>query len=466
MHLVKELLEAASSLLLFGSLLFFCYCLVIYLYYLGFGLFVIMKFFWQKWNGMGIGKIKGTHMKHSKSHQDIEDEALELSKVSEGEIVSPTIFHDNTSSSLCSMSMLGQSESSNYDVAVDAKISQCPSGGGDNLASSTGITCEADKEQVFVGRSDNDCRDCDSVHGSTVFKDDVENSANLTNLDTGPPAVNPLPDASFDHDKKHYDGRLLEYECLECLSAANHDIEHEKNSNDNGTERSFVPDSVVYTPLSKMLDHDRADSFECNEDLGDWRVYWDSFYKRNYFYNIKTYSSTWYPPPGMEHLAYGDINNKSNEESTEATEMDVCPVAEVTDLCTLQTKIDLFEESISNGKLGGQPPDELAVGIGHGADSSMSCVDVTTASRSLEHTDELYEINRSSVDVNTSCLLPNSLEHIDRYFFPISVCVFLYIFIKFCIYTCVNLPDKCNKIISCVVTHEDDEAFQVFDISR
>ncbi|KAF3965632.1 hypothetical protein CMV_010200 [Castanea mollissima] len=287
----------------------------------------------EKWNGMGIGKRKGTRMKHSKSHQDIEDEALELSKWM-------------------------------------PKYPNAP-------------------------------------------LDDVENSANLTNLDTVPPAVNPLPDASFDHDKKHYDGRLLEYECLECLSAANHDIEHEKNSNDYGTEQSFVPDSVVYTPLSKMLDHDRTDSFECNDDLGDWMVYWDSFYKRNYFHNIKTYSSTWYPPPGMEHLACGDINYKSNEESTEATEMDVRPVAEITDLCTLQTKIDLFEESISNSKLGGQPPDELSVGIGHGADNSMSCVDVTTVSRSLEHTDELYEINRSSIDVNTLCLLPNSLEHID-----------------------------------------------------
>lgn len=45
--------------------------------------------------------------------------------------------------------------------------------------------------------------------------------------------------------------------------------------------------------------------------------------------------------------------------------------------------------------------------------------------------------------------------------FSISVCVSIYIFIKFSIYACVNLPDKCNKIISC-----GDEAFQVFDISR
>lgn len=50
--------------------------------------------------------------------------------------------------------------------------------------------------------------------------------------------------------------------------------------------------------------------------------------------------------------------------------------------------------------------------------------------------------------------------------FSISVCVSIYIFIKFSIYACVNLPDKCNKIISCAVNHEDDEAFQVFDISR
>ena len=384
--------------------------------------------FLQKWNGMGRGKRKGTRSKHSNSHQDIEDEELELSKVSEGEIVSP-IFHDNTSSSLCSMSMLGQSESSNYDVAVDAKISQCPSGEADNSASSTGIYCDADKEQVLDGRSDIvsiDGRGCDSVCSSTVFNDDVKNSANLTNLDAGHSTQSYLLDASFDHDMQEYDGK---YD-LEVLSAAYCDTKHEINSNDNSTEQPSVPDSVAYTIFSKTLDHNGTDNFECSDDLGDWMVHWDSFYKRNYFYNIKTHSLTWYPPPGMEHLAYRDIDNELKEVIAEVTEMDVSPAVEVTDLCNLQTKIDSFEESINNGKLGDPPPDELSVGIGHGAGNSMSgvAVAVTTVSRSLEHTDELNGINRNCINVNTLCLLPNALEHIDRYCLPF-VCVFLY----FCI---------------------------------
>lgn len=424
----------------------------------------------KKWNGMGRGKRKGcgTRMKHSNSHQDIKDEELELSKVSEGEIVSPTIFHDNTSSSLCSMSMLGQSESSNYDVAVDAKISQCPSGEADNSASSTGIYCDADKEQVLDGRSD--IVSIDGRGSSTVFNDDVKNSANLTNLDAGHSTQRYLLDASFDHDMQEYDGK---YD-LEVLSAAYCDTKHEINSNDNSTEQPSVPDSVAYTIFSKTLDHNGTDNFECSDDLGDWMVHWDPFYKRNYFYNIKTHSSTWYPPPGMEHLAYGDIDNELKEVIAEVTEMDVSPAVEVTDLCNLQTKIDSFEESINNGKLGDPPPDELSVGIGHGAGNSMSGVAVTTVSRSLEHTDELDGINRNCINVNTLCLLPNALEHIDSSGIKIKQPVYD----EVCSgdlqqkYTdrpdelnCVDLLDKYNNIISCDVNYEDDEASQVLDIS-
>ncbi|XP_059454311.1 uncharacterized protein LOC132184626 isoform X2 [Corylus avellana] len=411
----------------------------------------------EKRNGMGKAKRKGTRVKHSNNHQDIEDKAIELSQVSEGEIVSPIIFHDNTSSSLCSMTMLGQSESSNYGVAVDVKISQCPSN-GDNSASSTGITCDTDKGGVFYGISDigsYDGRGCDS--------------ANLTNWNAGPPTRRYLMDADFDHNKKECNETLLDYECSEGLSAACYNTGNENNSNNMSTEQQCASDSVACTVCSKSLDHNGTDKCKCNDDLGDWMVYWDSFYGRNYFYNIKTHASTWYPPPGMEHLAYGVVNN---ELIAEGTEMDVTFGEEIADVCNLQTKIHSFEESLNNDKLGAQLPDELSVGIGLGADNTLSGVAVTTASKSFEHTDALYEITSCN---NESALsfLPNTPEHIDSSGIKIKQPVYCEVFSGDLRQTyadrpdeldCVDILDKPNKIIICDV-NEDDEAFQLLEIS-
>uniref|UniRef100_A0ACD5XM32 Uncharacterized protein n=1 Tax=Avena sativa TaxID=4498 RepID=A0ACD5XM32_AVESA len=38
-------------------------------------------------------------------------------------------------------------------------------------------------------------------------------------------------------------------------------------------------------------------------EYGDWKVLWDQFYSRYYFYNIHTQESTWYPPHGLEDFA-------------------------------------------------------------------------------------------------------------------------------------------------------------------
>ncbi|VVA92741.1 unnamed protein product [Arabis nemorensis] len=57
-----------------------------------------------------------------------------------------------------------------------------------------------------------------------------------------------------------------------------------------------------------------------NHDSNEWKVYWDSFYGRSYFYNIKTQESTWEPPLGMEHLAYCYETHNLDELALETTE--------------------------------------------------------------------------------------------------------------------------------------------------
>lgn len=47
-----------------------------------------------------------------------------------------------------------------------------------------------------------------------------------------------------------------------------------------------------------------SQSYELGAEHGssEWKVYWDSFYGRSYFYNVNSQESTWQPPLGMEHL--------------------------------------------------------------------------------------------------------------------------------------------------------------------
>ncbi|XP_020521124.1 uncharacterized protein LOC18431442 isoform X2 [Amborella trichopoda] len=73
-------------------------------------------------------------------------------------------------------------------------------------------------------------------------------------------------------------------------------------------EQLWNSQSVDCLDPSVSIEHDCQDgdvtcSMDHFNDLGVWRAVWDSYYDRNYFYNIETYETTWYPPLGVEHLA-------------------------------------------------------------------------------------------------------------------------------------------------------------------
>uniref|UniRef100_A0A0D3FJG8 Trimethylguanosine synthase n=1 Tax=Oryza barthii TaxID=65489 RepID=A0A0D3FJG8_9ORYZ len=70
----------------------------------------------------------------------------------------------------------------------------------------------------------------------------------------------------------------------------NKDVDHET------CQSSAEPSPVDNNPAQKS---DSSFYFE----YGDWRVLWDPFYSRYYFYNILTQESTWYPPHGLEDFA-------------------------------------------------------------------------------------------------------------------------------------------------------------------
>ena len=345
------------------------------------------------------GKRKSKQMKHPHCDKQIEDGVLEFPKVSEGDIVSPTVFHDKTSNSLCCMSMLGKSEFSCCDIAVDVNKSQCSTGEGDDSVSLTaGTTNGATKKFICDGNSDimaNDCPGCDFVENDSVSKDDMETAADKMNINSETSA-SCLVDAEIDCGKKEVDGRLVEFEHLDGSLVACHDAQGEKICDDISIEQLGVPNLVLPSQSSEVIDHDGIDSCESYGGFGDWRVYWDSFYMRNYFYNIKTHESTWFQPPGMEFLL-GDITNEFSEIIPEQDYM------KAVDACGLQ---NIFVVSNPGDEVAGQPSNEHSVGIELDAEKSMSSMtmpDVSSCS--------LQEINRNCNDKIPSCILSESDTH-------------------------------------------------------
>ncbi|XP_048436785.1 trimethylguanosine synthase-like isoform X3 [Pyrus x bretschneideri] len=140
----------------------------------------------EKRNRKTEGKRKGMRLKQTDSSLDVVGGAMEPSKVSEGDTVSPMIFDGNTSSSLCCLPMMGQSESSSSDVAAGAVEFQCPSVEGDNPENSTEITGDAVEEQDHDGILAivcNDAQGCDPLHRGHVLNDIMRIAVSSTDLD-------------------------------------------------------------------------------------------------------------------------------------------------------------------------------------------------------------------------------------------------------------------------------------------
>lgn len=94
---------------------------------------------------------------------------------------------------------------------------------------------------------------------------------------------------------------------------------------------------------TSALNHDGRSVF------GDWKVYWDNFYSRNYFYNLISQECTWDPPPGMEELVFINIKDKATEPENDTANLDVTLAGfeESADQflsCGAQPTLDLSEE--------------------------------------------------------------------------------------------------------------------------
>ncbi|GMI96731.1 hypothetical protein HRI_003342400 [Hibiscus trionum] len=327
---------------------------------------------------MTISRKKGTRPKRFSVHNDTE-EALEFSKVSEMAIESP-IFDDKTSSSFSCMSMLGQSQSSYHNVAVAVDESLCPDHKQEDSASLAGTICGSAMEQNCNEIPDlvtNDGQEYNFKQQIDIMsKDDEKNTVSSTTLGDELIQDSCLMGTGIDRS-------LMEHQCFECSSGTHCNEKIDKVCTCNNTQQLLVPESC--SANAEVLDSD------CNDqtyggDFGDWRVYWDTFYLRNYFYNIKTQVSTWEPPEGMENLVFDNLNNKSDEMTT-----------------------DSIQKSIRDDGLEKLLSDELSVGTELAAASSLT----TPVSKSFELSGENCETSGGCDGEATLNLISDVQDNLD-----------------------------------------------------
>ncbi|KAH9758220.1 trimethylguanosine synthase [Citrus sinensis] len=356
---------------------------------------------------------KATHMNSSFCCNETKDEAEELSKVSKVETVFPTVFNDRTRSSLCCMSILGQNELSPYDVAVDVSESKRPLGEGEDLECPGWISGSTLKKKIGDGISDlvsNDDRYCDIVHDGDDMSKDMPSSTTLTAVAPGCYLETVY---TYNGDKEN-GGHFMDYDCREVSLLADCDKEGEGFCKSNSAEQPLVADSVLDSSSYELTNYDEVGSYDCTDAFGDWKVYWDSFYMRNYFYNTKTLVSTWNPPPGAEHLAFIDNPDNSSDMTGEVTAIIVrpsisCVCSESADLCVSDNNVKSFEASFNGDRLVDQPLEKPPVQCVQAANDLMSNITVPMISHSSDHPDGIHVVAEISSD--PICLLSDAQEH-------------------------------------------------------
>ncbi|GMN35147.1 hypothetical protein TIFTF001_005121 [Ficus carica] len=337
----------------------------------------------EKRNPRTKGKRKGIQQKHTDNCRDTLGQAVESSKASVGEIIFCSMFHENTSDLFCCMSLVGQSKSSCCNVAAGIDTYQPSSHDRDNPTSLSEVFGNYGKEQNHAAVLSNgivcaDEQDSVSENSNVEIKDDIEIAINRTSSDTGLSSGSCLTEQG---------DVIKECNLLEASSSSLHEAACGNICEGNGTEQLEVPESATYSSITLVLDG--TENYECSGDFGDWMVFWDSYYSRNYFYNNKTQTSTWYPPEGMEHLAICSDNCNLNEMVADLTEMDASPARNALDVRILQNEV--HKESMDHNILVGQAHDVISEGVGLTACNYVSALNPlsVTLRRNIEDSDEL-----------------------------------------------------------------------------
>ncbi|XP_025013458.1 uncharacterized protein LOC8278858 isoform X2 [Ricinus communis] len=235
--------------------------------------------------------------------------------------------------------------------------------------------------------------------------DEIIKGLSSSYLDAPPSPVCQLKDVSVDHGEKKLGGSL-ESECLSDSSATHNHKQVRRLHSEESTQQAGGTEIIELSQNSEVLECNRIETHGYNDNLRDWRVYWDNYYMRNYFYNIQTGTSTWDPPAGMEHLAFDSVTDVSNGAIVEVTENNDAP-------STSSNSLNYFkrlEEHPNDDGLIHWPSDKVSVKMIVTANSNLPEM-IVPENDSFELQDELQRISTSCDDEITSCLAFEAQEN-------------------------------------------------------
>ncbi|XP_057720607.1 uncharacterized protein LOC130935065 [Arachis stenosperma] len=330
-------------------------------------------------SGPGKSKKKGSRSKLRRTCHTAE------------EVVSAAEFHDKASSSVSCISMLGQIESS-YCSVVEIDMTRCASVEGDNSA-----CCTAEKhDEDIIEAATNETPDSDSLINNTCVDLKIP-PALATGVSAGSHLTSPIANyCGIKHDES-----LIDVECLEISPIVSKEMTESEticNDDDAGTWHPPTNESESVTMSMEGTGCGQINMSNYLGELGDWMVFWDTFYMRKYFYNTTTQTSTWDPPPGIEHLAI-----------VESIELDDGRALKEAEECKTQNNTKAPHETLIEEESEGKQHDEYSTSIEVGG---KLVSDLTTHSEDqlVDHSDEYLE--RSSCNGGVSCSsVSNAMEH-------------------------------------------------------
>jgi len=327
-------------------------------------------------------------LKHPDTCHNPADETLD--EVSVEENVSPAKFHDKTSSPLSCISMLGQSESAYCDGAMDIDMTQYASCDVDNSAGSAGFASGASRE--INDDNTNQVAANDAQDGDFLVSNDYVDLKNAPFSDSAASAGSHLTGAGVNYCGAEYDECLMDSECLKVSPTVGKgtDCEIIYIDDDDATCRPHVIESELLPVSSEGIGCDRNDVSTNYAVLGDWMAFWDTYYKRTYFYNISTHTSTWETPPGMEHMVIGGCAESDDSETLKSSEG-----------CGIQNITKPPEETLTEENVEGKQHEECQVEIGVAVDNLVSDITTNSENQSLDHSDEC--LARCSCNCGISC---------------------------------------------------------------
>ncbi|KAI4389895.1 hypothetical protein MLD38_002065 [Melastoma candidum] len=144
-------------------------------------------------------------------------------------------------------------------------------------------------------------------------------------------------------------GRADNYFISECTSLAEQ-VEVGMEINNLNEECRLTTEKFASSAGSEMFSPNDISDCQSKED---WMIFWDAYYERHYFYNVKTQVSTWLKPPGFKPFVYhASIGTDGELEPTNNVDLAPCnSCSEITDPIqesanSIQHRVDLSGEIV------------------------------------------------------------------------------------------------------------------------